>query len=66
MRLGRRDHFRQAVISMRLLKLTRRTRSVPTLLYLFYSTRSHEDAAFLDTLQTLETTSPRFRVSAKS
>jgi ferredoxin-NADP reductase len=31
-------------------------------LYLFYSNRRPEDAAFLDTLQTLETTNPNFRL----
>jgi ferredoxin-NADP reductase len=31
-------------------------------LYLFYSNRRPEDAAFLDTLRTLETTNPNFRL----
>jgi ferredoxin-NADP reductase len=31
-------------------------------LYLFYSNRRPEDAAFLDTLQTLATTNPNFRL----
>jgi ferredoxin-NADP reductase len=34
--------------------------SLPHKLYLFYSNRRPEDAAFLDTLQTLETTNPNF------
>jgi ferredoxin-NADP reductase len=34
----------------------------PQKLYLFYSNRRPEDAAFLDTLQTLETTNPQFRL----
>mgnify|MGYP001791733372 CR=1 FL=1 len=33
---------------------------LPQKLYLFYSNRRPEDAAFLDTLQTLETTNPNF------
>jgi ferredoxin-NADP reductase len=33
---------------------------LPHKLYLFYSNRRPEDAAFLDTLQTLETTNPNF------
>jgi ferredoxin-NADP reductase len=35
---------------------------LPHKLYLFYSNRRPEDAAFLDTLQTLETTNPNFRL----
>src|ERR1035438_3069721 len=35
---------------------------LPHKLYLFYSNRRPEDAAFLDTLQTLETTNPDFRL----
>jgi ferredoxin-NADP reductase len=35
---------------------------LPHRLYLFYSNRRPEDAAFLDTLQTLETTNPNFRL----
>ena len=35
---------------------------LPQKLYLFYSNRRPEDAAFLDTLQTLETTNPNFRL----
>ena len=35
---------------------------LPQQLYLFYSNRRPEDAAFLDTLQTLETTNPNFRL----
>lgn len=35
---------------------------LPHTLYLFYSNRRPEDAAFLDTLQTLETTNPNFRL----
>jgi ferredoxin-NADP reductase len=31
-------------------------------LYLFYSNRRPEDAAFLETLQSLETTNPNFRL----
>jgi len=36
---------------------------LPHRLCLFYSNRRPEDAAFLDTLQTLETTNPNFRLS---
>jgi len=35
---------------------------LPHKLYLFYSNRRPEDAAFLDTLQTLETTNPNFHL----
>ena len=35
---------------------------LPQKLYLFYSNRRPEDAAFLDTLQILETTNPNFRL----
>ncbi|SPE30468.1 Flavodoxin reductase family protein [Candidatus Sulfotelmatomonas gaucii] len=35
---------------------------LPHKLYLFYSNRRPEDAAFLDILQTLETTNPNFRL----
>ena len=35
---------------------------LPHKLYLFYSNRRPEDAAFLDTLQTLETANPNFRL----
>jgi ferredoxin-NADP reductase len=35
---------------------------LPHKLYLFYSNRRPEDAAFLETLQTLETTNPNFRL----
>ena len=35
---------------------------LPHKLYLFYSNRRPEDAAFLDTLQTLEMTNPNFRL----
>lgn len=35
---------------------------LPQKLYLFYSNRRPEDAAFLDTLQTLERTNPNFRL----
>jgi len=35
---------------------------IPHKLYLFYSNRRPEDAPFLDTLQTLETTNPHFRL----
>jgi ferredoxin-NADP reductase len=35
---------------------------LPHKLYLFYSNRRPEDAAFLDTLQNLETTNPNFRL----
>jgi ferredoxin-NADP reductase len=35
---------------------------LPHKLYLFYSNRRPEDAAFLDTLQALETTNPNFRL----
>lgn len=35
---------------------------LPQKLYLFYSNRRPEDAAFLDTLQTVETTNPNFRL----
>jgi ferredoxin-NADP reductase len=35
---------------------------LPHKLYLFYSNRRPEDAAFLDTLQTLEKTNPNFRL----
>jgi ferredoxin-NADP reductase len=35
---------------------------LPQKLYLFYSNRRPEDAAFLETLQTLETTNPNFRL----
>jgi ferredoxin-NADP reductase len=35
---------------------------LPHKLYLFYSNRRPEDAAFLDTLQTLETTNPNFQL----
>ena len=35
---------------------------LPHKLYLFYSNRRPEDAAFLDALQTLETTNPNFRL----
>jgi ferredoxin-NADP reductase len=35
---------------------------LPQKLYLFYSNRRPEDAPFLDTLQTLETTNPNFRL----
>jgi ferredoxin-NADP reductase len=35
---------------------------LPHKLYLFYSNRRPEDTAFLDTLQTLETTNPNFRL----
>ena len=35
---------------------------LPHKLHLFYSNRRPEDAAFLDTLQTLETTNPNFRL----
>jgi ferredoxin-NADP reductase len=36
---------------------------LPQKLYLFYSNRRPEDAAFLDTLRTLETTNPNFRLN---
>jgi ferredoxin-NADP reductase len=35
---------------------------LPQKIYLFYSNRRPEDAAFLDTLQTLETTNPNFHL----
>jgi ferredoxin-NADP reductase len=35
---------------------------LPQKIHLFYSNRRPEDAAFLDTLQTLETTNPHFRL----
>ena len=35
---------------------------LPQMLYLFYSNRRPEDTAFLDTLQTLVTTNPKFRL----
>jgi ferredoxin-NADP reductase len=35
---------------------------LPQKIYLFYSNRRPEDAAFLDTLQTLKTTNPNFRL----